>query len=166
MVTQPPQNPLDSLLPVMAQAVADWHQANPPAKVAQVIAKALDKHRDNTLMKLLGLERYGDSWEVDHCNNRSGESAAGDYLRKVQQQAIHDWFGNVCLPDLSDAEVTRLRTRMHAEYLTQLERGLRQQAAARAAADASAIIDAITKSCQVENYAHLVNLINPTPDIP
>lgn len=103
--------------------------------IADRVRRMLDSKLEEVVVKLLGFKTDWDGqWEVDNCNGRSGESAAGDWLRESAQGAVKKWLteqaGN--LPTLSKAVVNNLRQ----EYLTYteecLERALQQEARDRA----------------------------------
>lgn len=101
------------------KAAQDWLKEQMP-RIEGTVRSMLDRRVQEVVGKLLGFRaQYGDAWEVDHCNGRSGESAAGDWLRKQAGEAVRQWLtaqaGN--LPDLSDKTVASLR----AQYRRTLE---------------------------------------------
>jgi hypothetical protein len=81
-------NPVDSLLTSIACAVEEWKAKNTKEVIKTTVTELLDKESKQLTLKLLGFEDRWGKWEVDHCNGRGGESAAGDYLRIAQKTAI------------------------------------------------------------------------------
>lgn len=78
-------NPLNDMLGVVLQAVSDWRAKNTESALKTRVHELLDRNSKEITMKLLGFDsRYVKQWELDHCNGRAGESAAGDYLKRVQ----------------------------------------------------------------------------------
>lgn len=88
----------------MLASLDKYKEENPPEKIeADTIAK-LEESRDEIIAKLLGFDnRWQRGYELDHCNGRSGNSAAGDYLIQHQREAVKDWLANV---DLSTVAFT------------------------------------------------------------
>ena len=86
--------PMKEVIPLIEKAINEWHAKNQPEDIVEYIHKKLDKSRDEVLLKLMGFNKdtWKGDWVLDHCNNRSGNSIAGDYLKLVQQDAIKTEF--------------------------------------------------------------------------
>lgn len=120
------------------KAASEWlAQADVPSRVRQ----ALDLNVKIIAASLLGFEHRWGEWEVDHCNGRSGESAAGDYLREKCSEAIKEWLedlgGN--LPPLPMSA----KKSLVAAYHERLQHNVREILMARAKRDAEAIAEEI-----------------------
>ena len=111
------------------------------------------------MLKLLGFEEGYGKYQLDHCNGRSGESSAGDFLRRTQADAIKNWLSNVAMPSLSPEEEKMLRESMQREYSSRFRTQALQSAKQQAEADAKELIQQISKSMQADNYAKLLHLI-------
>ncbi len=117
MKTTQPINPLDELLPVIAQAVADWQAIHTPDAIKKRVTKLLDESREEIVFKLLGFDKsWEGKWKLDHCNARSGESAAGDYLRNVQADAIKEWLSTIPLPTISPKMLADFKKQYQLEF--------------------------------------------------
>jgi hypothetical protein len=99
-------NPAHIVLEVVNKTVSEWKENNPPEKIKKDTLKILEKNSEEILFQLLGFVK--DDWgsgkfRLDHCNGRSGNSAAGDYIRQNQQEAINIWLAATPLPSLTAA---------------------------------------------------------------
>ena len=124
-------------------AALAWLKENEP-NIPQLVRATLDRRVEQIVMALLGFnKRYSDDdyWEVDHCNNRSGDSAAGDWLRQRAGGAVKIWLDKQVgkLPELSVRSVASLR----AEYAKELEQGVRQMLHERAVESARAEVQRV-----------------------
>ena len=154
-------HPLDDLLPVIAEAVERWRQANPPDLVTKQIHKLLDKHQHKVVLKLLGFDTSYSGWTLDHCNGRAGESAAGDYLRNTARDAITDWFEQTFPVQVPDDVLQRLQENMQKEYVAQVRYIMQQKIRDRAQKDVQILLDKLAAPTQLENYLQLLKIINP-----
>lgn len=154
-------NPVDGVLEAIATAVAQWKENNTEASIKKKVTDLLNKNSEELTMKLLGFNDRYNKWELDHCNGRSGNSAAGDYLRQVQQAAIQEWMKTATMPKLSDATVNRLKKEMQSDYEYQLLKSVRDAVSDQATADAKDIVAKLTVSNQAENYLKVVKLLHP-----
>lgn len=81
------------------------------------VTRVLNANVQEITAKLLGFDnRWFYKWELDHCNGRAGNSAAGDYLRKHANDAITEWLSSVQLPPMSPA----LKGALKKGYVDQL----------------------------------------------
>ena len=156
-------SPLDDFIPVLAQAVADWKAKHTPEAIAEKTTKLLDEHREEIVYKLLGFNKdhWNGNWELDHCNGRSGESAAGDYLREVQADAIAKWLRTVPMPALSLKMLKNLQKEFQHEFDQRVSYKLGQLLEKEATARADELFKEITHSSHIGKYLAAMKLITP-----
>ena len=152
-------NPLNDLLPVILSAIDKWKENNKEEDITAKVHKLLDNNSKEITLKLLGFDNKWGSWELDHCNGRSGESVAGDYLRKVQNQAIDDWLKQVKLPVLNKTLSTQMQKHLEVQYDQYLKQYLRDYAQTQASKDAKEIIDELFSTARADAVLQLANLI-------
>ncbi len=156
------KSPVDQLLPVIHEAMDSWHKKNTPSEITRRIHTRLDKASDQVVFKLLGFDRsYSNSWQLDHCNGRSGNSIAGTYLADAQEQAVHQWLEEVSLPELSPEEKTKLQEELHREYVKGVRANLMKMVRTRVTEDINKLLDEVSQSFEVDNYGKLLELIQP-----
>lgn len=154
-------SPLDKLTPLIAEAIAEWHEANDPNAVKQAVHSLLNENKNKVVLSLLGFDsRYGQAWEVDHTNGRVDSSFAGKYLQQYQKQAIEEFFQSVYMPKLSTKELDNLNKKMHSTYIRTIEWQLERKVQARAEKDLDELLEKILTPVQTEMYAKLTNLIS------
>lgn len=157
-----PIKPLDEVLPFITQAVANWKTKNTEEVIEERVTKQLDESCTEITMKLLGFNESWGKWDLDHCNGRGGESAAGDYLRKVQQAAIQKWLETVQLPEIPP----KLKAATVAEYTSEYQNALRQAlyrlAMKQAEEDAQFLIGKLVTSDRLEDYLKTMKLLGAT----
>lgn len=156
-----PLNPVDGLLAAIACAVEEWKGKNTAEAIKKTVTDLLNKESEQITLRLLGFnDRYG-KWEVDHCNGRGGNSAAGDYLRTFQKTAIQEWFQSVAMPKITPALQKNLAKDLQKTYDEFLSRGVREEVIAQAGRDAKELVKQLTVSNQAENYLKVLTLLNP-----
>ena len=153
-------NPIDELLPVIAQAVATWKLKNTSDKIKSKVTDLLDANSKEITMKLLGFDNRWNEWELDHCNNRSGNSAAGDFIRSTQAEAIKEWLAQVSMPTLDTKTKNKLIKQAQATYEDYLGRAVRAAIERKATADADLVIAHLTQSQQIDKHLQVLKLIN------
>ena len=158
------EDPFKEMIPLVEDAINKWHNKNQPKGIVEYIHKKLDKSRDEVLLKLMGFNKdsWGGTWALDHCNNRSGNSIAGDYLKSVQQDAINDWLSKVALPKLTKTDSDRIAASFKAEYLSRLKRAVLAYAEKKADEHARQLVDALVPTPPIDQYVRLKTLITPT----
>ena len=163
METTQPVNPLDELLPVIAQAVADWQAIHTPDAIKKRVTTLLDKSREEIIFKLLGFDKSGwdDKWSLDHCNGRSGDSAAGDYLRNVQSDAIKEWLGSVPMPSFTPKMLADFKKQYQAEFNQRVQYQLQKLITVEADKRAAELFKNISCSNQLDDFVKVMKLINP-----
>jgi len=152
-------NPIDDLLPELATAVEHWRAINTPQQMHKQIHARLDKERDTIVLKLLGFDASYGGFSLDHCNGRAGDSAAGDFLRKAQSEAIQDWLSTVVMPTLTDERRETILKSMVQHYESLFREGLKKAIAAKASEDIKAVMDAVAKSNNIDKYLRVLGLI-------
>jgi len=125
---------IDAAVQEADKAAADW--LGKRKCIADEITKLLDGRVQEIIGKLLGFDAHWGVWEVDHCNGRSGNSAAGDWLRDAANGAVSEWLTDQAgkLPTLPKAAITSLR----GDYLEAFQNELRDRLIKKAKEDALA----------------------------
>lgn len=155
-------NPLDKLLPLIATAVQEWQASNTPESIGISVKKLLDANSKKITMKLLGFDiNYSQEWQLDHCNTRSGNSAAGDYLRESQSIAIKEWLATVMLPEVDKKMHKTISKQLQSEYEYRLNEKVRELVLAQVKKDAEELVNSIVVSNNAESFYKLTALINP-----
>ena len=157
------EDPMKEMILLIEKAIDEWHTRNQPQDIVEKIHKKLDKSRDEVLLKLMGFNKdsWNGAWALDHCNGRSGNSIAGDYLKSFQQDAINDWLSKVPLPKLSKTDSDRIAASFKAEYLRYLKRAVESYAQKKADEHARQLVDALVPTPPIDQYLQLKTLITP-----
>lgn len=127
---------VDKVLLDADKAAREWLREQAP-NVKDNVLRILDQRQTEIVAKLMGFSSSWGKWEVDHCNGRSGESAAGDWLKSQAGEAVNAWLTAQAgkLPKLPEKAISSLRN----EYKKTLEYELRQRLRERAILDAKDI---------------------------
>lgn len=160
-----PISPLDELLPVLIKAVTDWKSKNTPEDVTKKVTKLLNQNSEEIIYKLLGFNKdrwSGGTWELDHCNGRSGESAAGDYLRKVKQDAVEEWLRSIPIPTIPASMLKDFKKTFQIEFNRRVEYQLSQLIDKEADKQVNELFKTITSSDHLDKYFKAMALIAPT----
>lgn len=134
----------------MEDAKNEWFSKNgTKEQIRRGVLDILNRNVQSIISKLLGFDDHwgGDRWEVDHCNGRSGNSAAGDFIREQAGEAVNEWLKEQArkLPQLPKKAIISLR----AEYLEQLQKNLSRNIREKAATDANQMyLKLIEDSCK------------------
>jgi hypothetical protein len=154
-------NPVDELIPVIAHAIGQWKATNNEEVITKFVHTELDKSSKTVLMKLLGFDiKYNGQWELDHCNGRNGNSAAGDYIRQQQSEAIKDWLSKVELPSLTPAIKKELQFQAQHQYVSAFKETLRLEVQKKARNDVIEILEQISSTNNVEKYLAVLKLVH------
>jgi hypothetical protein len=132
------QKRIDNARKKAEAAAIDWLKEK-EGDIGHTIRMRLDSRMDSIVAKLLGFDDHWGKWEVDHCNGRNGESAAGDWLRQQVGETIKSWLAEQAgnLPKLPKTAITGLRK----EYLRVLESELSKLMRDAAVRDARELVD-------------------------
>jgi len=101
----------------LTKVVCDEWSKEAEKNIKDNVRKTLDNRQKQLILTLCGFkERYAGvhSWEVDHCNNRSGNSPIGSILTKAIQDRLDIIIGSM---ELSESEKKNLREVARTEYL-------------------------------------------------
>ena len=85
-------NPINDLLPTVLKSIDKWKEKNSEEALTQRVHKLLDDNAETIVLKLLGFDNRWNKWELDHCNGRKGESAAGDYLKQDYERFLSEYL--------------------------------------------------------------------------
>ncbi len=151
------------LIPLITLILREWHEVNSPEAIREQIFERLNRSRDEILLKLLGFNKdsWGDSWSLDHCNGRSGNSIAGDYLKKVQQEAVDSWLATTCLPALSETQKKQIQSSFRSEFFSTLKDEIQIAARNKAKKLALELVDKMTPIENIDAHLELLNVIVP-----
>lgn len=155
------EKPIDTILPFIAAAVAEWKAENTEESIKATVTNLLEQSRKDIVLKLLGFRESWGKWEVDHCNGRGGQSAAGDFLTKVQQGAIEEWLKTTVMPTLDKKTRDSMLKSAQSEYTYNLTKLVQKYAISQAESDAKAVIAQLVESDRVGNYLKAMALIDP-----
>lgn len=155
-------NTQEDLVEVINSALESWHAANTPEAIREKVHESLNNSSKEVVLKLLGFNsRWGDSWELDHCNGRNGNSVIGEYLKKTQEQILHEWFAKIPLPELNKRETAQLSKSFASAYKEAFRSYISKAAVRKAEADAQALIDSLSPSKFLDNFMQLQQLLTP-----
>lgn len=157
-------NPINDLLTTVLKSIDQWKEKNSEEALTQRVHKLLDANAETIVLKLLGFDNRWNKWELDHCNGRKGESAAGDYLRQVQQDAIQDWLKSVQLPELSKTLSSAMKKELERDYKQYLSQFLYEYARKEADKTAKEIIESLFSQSKVDGMFKLKQLIEGNKD--
>ena len=150
------------LISIVEKTIENWKKENTEEKIKKEIVQRLDKAKDEVLPKLLGFNRRcGNKWELDHCNGRSGNSAIGDYLRKVQQATIEEWMRNITNFKLTAQQEADLKESARSHYIDLMRRGLQERIKKTVNEDLYSMVNQISKEMDADKYIAVLNLILP-----
>ena len=152
-------NPLNALIPVIATAVERWREDHSPKQIEAKVTRTLNNKSQEIILKLLGFNNQWDRWELDHCNGRSGNSAAGDYMRKCHQEAIEKWITKMALPVLPKDLNQKLKQSLQAQFNRSLEETLRNKVIAYAQEEATRVFKELEVPSLLDNYMQTLQLI-------
>ena len=157
-------NPINDLLPTVLKSIDKWKEKNSKEVLTERVHKLLDDNAETIVLKLLGFDNRWNKWELDHCNGRKGESAAGDYLRQVQHDAIQDWLKNVKLPELNKTLSSVMKKELERGYKQYLRQFLYEYARKEADKTAKEIIESLFSQSKVDGMFKLQQLIQSNKD--
>lgn len=90
----------------------------------------LDRRLQEIVGKLMGFDNRWGPWEVDNCNGRAGESAAGEWLRSQAGEAVKTWLSEQAgnLPSLPKGAIKALQKSYTDRLLDDAEDLLKRKA--------------------------------------
>lgn len=152
---------LDEMLAHIAIAVEQWKQRNDAETLTRKVHADLDEASKDIVLKLLGFDHTYRGYQLDHCNNRSGNSTAGDYLAQVQSEAIKAWLSKVPIPALTEAEEKALVHEMRGKYLSKLRYAIDQQIGHLVEAHAKTFLEEAIRCDSFDKYLEMLSTIDP-----
>lgn len=149
------------MIQLIDTAIDNWLAVNTPDVIEKSINKKLDEHKDEITLKLLGFDKnYGDrNWKLDHCNGRSGNSPAGEYLRDTQSVIVRQWLDKVPIPELTTTQLKKLSSDFNEVYLRALKKSLTTLVETKAKEDSHKLLKEIISTDNIENYLKTKALI-------
>lgn len=160
-----PEKLMEEVLPVINAAVETWRIKNTDAVITARVNKVLDDHSNAITMKLMGFNSsWGKDWELDHCNGRAGESAAGDFIRQTQSAAIKAWLTLAIqdMPPMATKVKARFQKDVQNEYDTLLRKAAYDYASKKADEDMTAIFASLASSSLFNKYIKTKKLLETT----
>lgn len=146
-------------------AVQEYMAENTKEKIQEEVKKALDDSKQQILRLLLGFKQdsWGKKvWELDHCNGRSGNSIAGDYLKSSLKPAIDDWLSQA---DLKSVTMTdNMKKTLQREYRELLHIRIGKNIEFLAKEHADKIINDLRNADEFKKLLNAYALINPTKE--
>lgn len=153
-------NPSNKLLKHVIEGIDDWVATNPPEKIKADVFKRLDKSREEIVLKLLGFEKdYNGGWKIDHCNGRSGNSIAGEYLKTHQTAIVNEWLAQAKMPEMTKTLEKSLTSGAVDEYQYEFRKRFREAVAAKAKQDAEELFSQISEDSTLEKYFKTIKLL-------
>lgn len=152
---------MDEYLEVINQAIEEWKIHNPPEKIRKRVLEKIEKSKDEIILKLLGFDAsYGErNWKLDHCNGRSGESAAGKYLLAHASEQIKHWLETVTTPTLTEQELNSIKKSVNHEYKQHFKYSMVKAALKKAEEDAEKMLAVMVDSTNLDSLIKLKRLI-------
>lgn len=140
--------------------VNEWINANDPINLKKQIHTKLNRNRDTIVMKLLGFDNSWGDMSLDHCNGRSGNSTAGDYLNAQANIVVNEWLANFIPPKISEELSANVSKDYEKMYKAMLKNSIQKLAKAAADKDANRIIDKLSSTAFIEDIEKTYKLIN------
>ena len=156
------QDALMHVCSIASSAINQWVKENDEQKIKASVIDELEKQKKTILYKLMGfsVNSFNGSWEIDHCNGRAGESSAGDYLKRVQADAVNDFLNKIKIPAPNKKELEQFRETYRNEMNRNLIEAMREAATSDARKLAKQLIEEVLPSGNpIEQYQELLKLI-------
>lgn len=157
-------NPINDLLTTVLKSIDQWKEDNSEKVITQRVHALLDANAESIVLKLLGFEDRWGKWELDRCSGRNGESAAGEFLRQAQHDAIQDWLKKVKLPELDKTLSSVMKKQLQADYKQYLRQYLFEYARKEADKTAKELIESLFSQSKVDGMLKLQQLIQSNKD--
>lgn len=143
-----PELSVDSILQQVNALVESWAAKNlTPDALEKHITNLLEYHQKTVFLKLMGFDKRFGSWELDHCNGRSGNSLAGDILRQKHTEAIKRFFEkhfpDDTILEFTPEETAKIQEQYRSEYNRQVEYQIRELARKDATSDLARLLSNI-----------------------
>ena len=155
------ENPAHIVLSVVTQTIDAWKKENTPEVLKKKTKKLLDNNSEEIVYKLLGFDKdsWNGKWKLDHCNGRSGNSAAGDYIRKCQKETIDKWLAEVPLPTLKESMAKQITQEAERIYLGAFREAFKALVQSAAENQAQELFDSVSADLALKKYFKTINLL-------
>jgi hypothetical protein len=122
------------------------------------IKHLVENKKDELAAKYLGFDNKWGRWELDHCNGRAGESAAGDLFKRELKRHSEDIVKKLAgeLPSLPEGAIKAFK----AEFLQELKRSVSDLVAEAARSKARELVKAMLNDVITENDIKVDKLNN------
>ena len=157
-------NPINDLLDIVLKSINEWKTTNTEEVITQRVHDLLDKNAKDVVLLLLGFSNSRGKWEVDHCNGRAGESAVGDYLKQVKQEAIKSWLDNVELPKMDKTLSADMHKELKRDYSNFVKKYLYDYAREQAKDTAQEIIKSVFSTAKADAVLKVAKLLQVNKD--
>lgn len=156
-------NPFQVVLESIVLALNEWHAIHTPEEIKRDMFARMDKAQQEILLKLLGFNTkiWDGTWALDHCNGRSGESAAGDYLRKQQAENVKAWLDQVKLPKIPKKAVDTLISEYQSTFDREISKQLEILAKNAASEYMDTLLKPLTETSAADQYNKVLELLKP-----
>lgn len=154
-------NPFQVVLESIVLALNEWHALHTPEEIKRDLFARMDKAQQQILLKLLGFNNSWGNWELDHCNGRSGDSAAGDYLRKQQAENIKAWLDQVTLPKIPKKVIDSLVAEYQSNFDREITRHLEVMAKQAATEYLDKVKAQLTETSAADQYNKILEMLRP-----
>lgn len=163
----PIPNPIDQIIANIATAMHEWSEKQ-VTDLKKKVFDRLDKHQEEVLLKLMGFDnRWGSSWNIDHCNGRNGNSPIGDFLKDTQEEAIKEWLSQIKMPAMSPKFKKNIEKDLRATYEQHFRQRSYEIARAKANEDLDDMLEHVLKPTILDQYLRMQALVAPpTPLTP
>ncbi len=139
----PSLNPMEEYISMINIYVNQWKAKQTPEQIRDMVFNDMDKKKKEILLKLMGFDKdWHNEFKLDHCNGRSGNSIAGDYLQRIQKESIEAWLDQCEIPKLTKKELDEITKSLRAEYVHRIKMKLRDLVFAQAEKDAKTLLEA------------------------
>ncbi|HVH91280.1 MAG TPA: hypothetical protein VM783_07845 [Candidatus Acidoferrum sp.] len=156
-------NPFQVVLESIVLALNEWHAIHTPEEIKRDMFARMDKAQQEILLKLLGFNKdsWNGGWGLDYCNGRSGESAAGDYLRQQQAENVKAWLDQVSLPKIPTKAIESLTKEYQNRFDHEVTRQLDAMARKAAAEYLDNLMKPLTATSAADQYNKVLELLKP-----
>lgn len=136
-----------------------------PEYIEKRVHEIINKNVNDVILKLLGFDNRwmsNGTYEVDHCNGRSGESFVGDYIRSQASEKLKQWADNT---NISEVKLPKSAIQdMEREFVSIYTRKLRESLSNRATYLAQQAAEEYLKDL-ISEVPSINDVINENPSV-
>lgn len=151
------ENPVDTVMAIVANVVADWHAENNEKTIKQKVYDILDEQQEKVVWALMGFKKS--DFNIDWNPSKGSSHPTQEHFLQIYQEAIKTWLLQIGVPELSDEDKERLEKVQRRAYFYQFEAHLRDITYKQASADAERLVEILTTSKKLEKLEKAFNLI-------